>query len=112
VIVPLDPTNSFPVFQEEISCCGIRHDFYWLVFCLDGADDYQTLLDEGPKMVVYQIYVIGARSHLVRSCYLQSSSVVFKRLAVDFGHVAVSGGVLVIHLPYQLHKGNRLPQRL
>jgi hypothetical protein len=51
-------------------------------------------------------YVLGARSHLVRSCYLQGSTVVFKRLAVDFGHVAVSDDVLaVIHLPYLHYTG-------
>jgi hypothetical protein len=88
------------------------HDVCWLFFYLDVPDDYQNLLDEGPKMVVHQIYVIGAWSHLVRSCYLQGSTVVFKRLAVECGYVAVSGDVLVIHLPYQLHQGNQLPQRL
>jgi hypothetical protein len=63
-------------------------------------------------MVVNQIYVFGAGPRLVRPCYFQGSTVVCKRLAVDFGNVAVSGDVLVIRLPYQLHQGNRLPQRL
>jgi hypothetical protein len=112
VTVPLEPTNSFSVFQEEISCGGLRHDVCWLVLCLDGPDDYQAFLEKGSKMVLNQIYVLGAGSHLVRPCYFQGSTVVFKRLAVYFGHVAVIGDVLVIHLPYHLHQGNRLTQRL
>jgi hypothetical protein len=63
-------------------------------------------------MVVNQIDVLGAGSHLTRPRYFQGSNVVFKRLAVDLGHVAVIGDGLVIHLPYELHQGNRLPQGL
>jgi hypothetical protein len=63
-------------------------------------------------MVIHHIGMLGAWSHLVRSCYLQCSTVVLKRLAVDFGYVTVGGDALFIHLLYQLHQGNRLPQRL
>jgi hypothetical protein len=112
VTVRLEPTNSFSVIQEEVPCGGLLHDICRLIFCLGGPDDYQSFLDKGSKMVVNQIDVLGAGPHLMRPRYLQGSTVVFKRLAVDLGHFTVSGDGLVIHLPYELHQGNRLPQGL
>jgi hypothetical protein len=100
VTAPLEPTNSFPVFQEEISCGGLRHDVCWLFLCLDEPYDYHAFLDKGSKMVVNQIHVFSAGPHLMRPCYFQGSTVVFKRLTVYVGHVAVSGDVLVTNLPY------------